>query len=308
MPLADSCVITQGFLNNFAKERFMPYAPCNGIDIYYEVHGNGDPLIFCHEFAGDIRSWDLQVNYFSRNFKVITYCSRGYPPTSVPEDRDSYSQDIAVDDLKSLMDFLKIEKAHIVGLSMGGNVALNFGIKYPAQAMTLTIAGTGTGSDDPVSFRERILKFSEGMRSEGMSFMSDYLKGPHRVQLELKDPKGYELFCHQFMEHSNIGSANTFYGVLTKRPPIFDLQPQLADIKIPVLVMTGDEDDPCIQPSLFIKESIPGAGLIMFPRSGHAINLEEPQLFNTSVFEFINNSSADYWGPREQGEAGGSLT
>ena len=120
----------------------MPYAPSNGIDIYYEVHGKGDPLIFCHEFAGDIRSWDLQVNYFSRNFKVITYCSRGYPPTSVPEDPESYSQDIAVDDLKSLMDFLKIEKAHIVGLSMGGNVALNFGIKYPAQAMTLTIAGT----------------------------------------------------------------------------------------------------------------------------------------------------------------------
>ena len=206
------------------------------------------------------------------------------------------------------MDFLKIDKAHIIGLSMGGNVALNFGIKYPEQAKTLTIAGTGTGSDDPGLFRDRILKFSDGMRSEGMTFMSDYLKGPQRVQHQLKDPKGYQLFCEQFMEHSNIGSANTFYGVMTKRPPVFDLKNQLANIKIPVLVMTGDEDDPCIKPSLFIKESIPGAGLIMFPRSGHAINLEEPQLFNSSVSEFINNSSADYWGPREQGEAEGSLT
>ena len=286
----------------------MPHAPINGIDIYYEVHGTGDTIIFCHEFAGDIRSWDLQVNYFSRNFQVLTYCARGYPPTSIPEDPESYSQDRAIDDLKGLMDFLKIDKAHIIGLSMGGNVALNFGIKYSEQAKTLTIAGTGTGSDDPGLFRDRILKFSDGMRSEGMTFMSDYLKGPQRVQHQLKDPKGYQLFCEQFMEHSNIGSANTFYGVMTKRPPVFDLKNQLANIKIPVLVMTGDEDDPCIKPSLFIKESIPGAGLIMFPRSGHAINLEEPQLFNSSVSEFINNSSADYWGPREQGEAEGSLT
>ena len=286
----------------------MPHAPINGIDIYYEVHGTGDAIIFCHEFAGDIRSWDLQVNHFSRNFQVITYCARGYSPTSVPEDPKLYTQDLVIDDLKGLMDFLKIDKAHIVGLSMGGNVALNFGIKYPEQAKTLTIAGTGTGSDDPGLFRDRILKFSDGMRSEGMTFMSDYLKGPQRVQHQLKDPKGYQLFCEQFMEHSNIGSANTFYGVMTKRPPIFDLKSQLANITIPVLVMTGDEDDPCIKPSLFIKESIPGAGLIMFPRSGHAINLEEPQLFNSSVSEFINNSSADYWGPREQGEAGGSLT
>jgi pimeloyl-ACP methyl ester carboxylesterase len=286
----------------------MPHAPINGIDIYYEAHGTGDTIIFCHEFAGDIRSWDLQVNHFSRNFQVITYCARGYSPTSVPENPELYSQDLVIDDLKGLMDFLKIDKAHIVGLSMGGNVALNFGIKYPEQAKTLTIAGTGTGSDNPDLFRERISKFSDGMRSEGMAFMSDYLKGPQRVQHQLKDPKGYQLFCEQFLEHSNIGSANTFYGIMTKRPPIFDLKNQLSNIKIPVLVMTGDEDDPCIKPSLFIKESIPGAGLIMFPRSGHAINLEEPQLFNTSVTEFINHSGASYWGPRGQGEAEGSLT
>ena len=286
----------------------MPHASINGIDIYYEVHGTGDTIIFCHEFAGDIRSWDLQVNYFSKNFQVLTYCARGYPPTSVPEDPESYSQDLAIDDLKCLMDFLKIDIAHIVGLSMGGNVALNFGIKYPEQAKTLTVAGTGTGSDDPGLFRDRILKFSDGMRSEGMTFMSDYLKGPHRIQHQLKDPKGYQLFCEQFMEHSNIGSANTFYGVLTKRPPIFDLKNQHSNIKIPVLVMTGDEDDPCIKPSLFIKKTIPGAGLIMFPRSGHAINLEEPQLFNTSVAEFIKHSEAPYWGPRGQGETEGSLT
>ena len=286
----------------------MPHAPINGIDIYYEVHGTGDAIIFCHEFAGDIRSWDLQVNHFSRNFQVITYCARRYSPTSVPEDPKLYTQDLVIDDLKGLMDFLKIDKAHIVGLSMGGNVALNFGIKYPEQAKTLTIAGTGTGSDNPDLFRGRILKFSDGMRSEGMAFMSDYLKGPQRIQHQLKDPKGYQLFCEKFLEHSNIGSANTFYGIMAKRPPIFDLKNQLSNMKIPVLVMTGDEDDPCIKPSLFIKESIPSAGLTMFPRSGHAINLEEPQLFNASVTEFINHSGASYWGPRGQGEAEGSLT
>mgnify|MGYP001223380771 CR=1 FL=1 len=126
----------------------MPHAPINGIDIYYEVHGTGDAIIFCHEFAGDIRSWDLQVNHFSRNFQVITYCARGYSPTSVPEDPKLYTQDLVIDDLKGLMDFLKIDKAHIVGHSLGGMIGPSYARKYPDKVLSLSLLSTAAFRGD----------------------------------------------------------------------------------------------------------------------------------------------------------------
>jgi len=285
----------------------MPYAAVNGIEIYYESHGAGYPILFCHEFAGDYRSWDLQVGFFSRTYNVITYCARGYPPSSVPESQIDYSQEQAVADLKGLMTKLGIEKAHIIGLSMGGNVALNFGLNHPEMAYSLVVAGTGTGSDEPEPFQSRVIEMADGMLEEGMDYMSDYLDGPARVQLKQKDPKGYELFKSQFLGHSSIGSANTFRGILSRRPPVFELAHKLRSLYVPTLVLTGDEDDPCINPALFMKENIPAAGLSVFPRSGHAINLEEPGLFNRTVMDFFVQVEANKWGPRHLGESSGSL-
>ena len=286
----------------------MPLADVNGVKLFYEKTGSGYPVIFCHEFAGDYRSWDLQVGHFSRLYEVITYCARGYPPSDIPKSVTSYGQEQSVDDLKGLMKFLSIDKAHIVGLSMGGNVALNFGIANPDMASSLVIAGTGTGSDDPLIFRERVLAMADGMRENGMDFMSSYVSGPARVQLENKSPKEYELFRNQFMEHSAEGSANTFEGVLSKRPPIFELERKLRSIEIPTLIMTGDEDDPCINPSLFMKQHISTSGLAVFPRSGHAINLEEPDLFNRVISEFLGLVQQGRWETRDFGEGTGSLT
>jgi pimeloyl-ACP methyl ester carboxylesterase len=286
----------------------MPSADINGIKLFYETNGVGYPIIFCHEFAGDYRSWDLQVGYFSRKYNVITYSARGYFPSEVPSEVSAYSQEQSVKDLKGLMDFLSIEKAHIVGLSMGGNVAINFGLTYPNMASSIVAAGTGTGSDDPEVFRKRIISMAEGMRKEGMGFMENYVSGPARVQLQKKSPKAYNLFKTQFMEHSSIGSANTFEGVLSKRPPIFELKDKFNSVTIPVLIMTGDEDDPCINPSLFMKKHITTSGLIVFPRSGHAINLEDPAFFNSTVSDFLGMTEQDRWNPRDYGQGSGSLT
>ena len=131
----------------------MPKALIDGVAIYYESHGEGFPLVLCHEFAGDYRSWEHQVGFFSRRYRVITYNARGYPPSDVPDDPDAYSQDRSVEDLKGLLDHLGIESAHIGGLSMGGSVTLHFGIRYPKMARSLIVAGTGTGSVDPDAFR-----------------------------------------------------------------------------------------------------------------------------------------------------------
>ncbi|SVE34651.1 uncharacterized protein METZ01_LOCUS487505, partial [marine metagenome] len=200
-----------------------------------------------------------------------------------------------------------IKKAHIIGLSMGGNVALNFGLNHPEMASSLVVAGTGTGSDEPESFQRRVREMADGMVREGMGYMSDYLDGPARVQLKQKDPKGYELFKSQFLEHSPIGSSNTFRGVLSNRPPVFELEHRLRALHVPTLILTGDEDDPCINSALFMKENIPAAGLAVFPRSGHAINLEEPDLFNRVVMSFFTQVEVDKWSSRHSGESSGSL-
>ena len=142
----------------------MPLANINGIRLFYEINGSGYPLGFCHEFAGDYRSWDLQVGYFSRSYNVITYCARGYPPSDVPDVVADYSQEQSVEDLRDLLVYLDVDRAHIVGLSMGGNVALNFAMTYPEMVSSMVLAGTGTGSDEPDAFRKRVVEMSDGMR------------------------------------------------------------------------------------------------------------------------------------------------
>lgn len=276
----------------------MPKAPVNDINIYYESTGEGFPLILAHEFAGDFRSWEPQVRFFSRRYRVITYNARGYPPSDVPTDEAAYTQEQAVEDLHGLLKHLGIETAHICGLSMGGTLALNFGLTYPHMAKSLIIAAAGSGSIDVDAWREGVAERSRQMEAQGMSAMDDYSRGEARIQLRRKDPRGYQEFADQFLSHSAIGSALTFRGVQGKRPPVFALEDKMKALTLPTLIMLGDEDEPCIEPSIFMKRCISTSGLVMFPQSGHAINLEEPDLFNRSVQDFLTAVEAGKWAQR----------
>lgn len=276
----------------------MPKAMANGVQLYYESTGEGFPLILAHEFAGDFRSWEPQVRFFSRRYRVITYNARGYPPSDVPRDESAYSQEHAVEDLRALLECMNIDQAHIGGLSMGGTLALNFGLTHPHMAKSLIIAAAGTGSTDADAWRENVLTRAQSMESEGMASMEDYSQGEARVQLRRKDPRGYREFQDQFLAHSHIGSALTFRGVQGKRPPVFALEDQMRALTVPSLIMLGDEDEPCIEPSVFMKRCIPTSGLVMFPQSGHAINLEEPDLFNRAVSDFLTAVEAGKWASR----------
>src|SRR5207302_3845738 len=118
----------------------------DGIKLYIEETGTGIPIIFVHEFAGSYRSWESQVRYFSRRYRCITYNARGYPPSDVPKDSGRYSQERARDDIRAVLDALKIDKAHVVGLSMGGFATMHFGMTYPSRARSLMIGGCGYGA------------------------------------------------------------------------------------------------------------------------------------------------------------------
>jgi pimeloyl-ACP methyl ester carboxylesterase len=274
----------------------MPVGPVNGVNLYYEVTGKGFPLVWSHEFGGSFTSWEPQVRFFSRRYQVITYNARGFPPSEVPSDPAAYSQEIAIEDLYQLLRHLDIEQAYVGGLSLGGNIALNFGIAHPDMVKALIVAATGSGTTNREAFERRVEEMARAFETEGMKAVAaPYAKDAHRVQLLRKDPRSYREYYEEFASHSATGAALTARGVMLKRPPISALEPKLKQLTIPTLIMVGDEDDRCIDPALFMKRNIPHSGLVMFPQSGHVINVEEPALFNQTVLDFLTSVEAGTW-------------
>ena len=278
----------------------MPHARVNGIELYYEETGEGTPLVFSHEFAGSHESWEPQVRFFARRYRVITYNHRGYPPSAVPDDPAAYSEEHLVADLRTLLDHLGIERAHVAGLSMGGAVALKFGIGHPERCIGVVVAGAGSGADDHEEWVRTGLATARRFETEWEIVAGEYARGPARVQLQRKDPRGWREFADLFLKHSPQGSANTFRGVQLKRRTVYQVENELRTMQPPVLIMVGDEDEPCLNPALFMKRRIPNAGLVIFPKSGHAINLEEPDLFNRAVLDFLTAVEQGRWLPREE--------
>ena len=274
----------------------MPDARVNGVRLHYTVTGEGAPLVFAHEFAGDGRSWELQERFFARRYRVVSYYARGYPPSDVPEDPAAYSEEIAVDDLVGLLRHLGIAPAHLCGLSMGASTILRLGLRQPALARSLVVAGCGSGSDNPEEFRRESQERAETIERDGMAaFASAYAEGPTRLPFRRKDPRGWEVFRDAFLLHSGPGSARTLRGVQTRRRPLYAYEAPLRRLAVPTLVVNGDEDEPCLLPGLFLKRQIPGAGLLVFPNTGHTINLEEPDAFNRAVLDFITRVDAGRW-------------
>ena len=281
----------------------------DNVKLFYESTGKGEPIIFVHEFAGDYRSWEPQINYLSRYYQCISFCARGYPPSEVPESESSYSQERGWRDILSVMDNLKIEKAHIVGLSMGGFATLHLGINAQDRVLSLVIAGCGYGAIpvDKTSFNKEAdfsnisLDSAKIILNEGMDkFGSEYALGPSRVQFQNKDPKGWQLFNDQLIKHDPVGSANTLLGVQNKRPNLYTLEEEIRGITCPTLIINGDEDDMCLEVGLYLKRTIKTAGLLIVPKTGHTINLEEPDLFNNHLFKFFTAVNSSSWGSRDK--------
>jgi pimeloyl-ACP methyl ester carboxylesterase len=281
----------------------------DGVGLFYEETGDGLPLLFVHEFAGEAASWDPQVRFFARRYRTIVYNARGYPPSDVPDDLAAYSQDRAADDIRGVLDGLGIGQAHVCGLSMGGYATLHFGLRYPERALSLVVAGAGYGSvaADRERFRQDSALTARRLEEEGMKAVAEfYARGPTRVQFIDKDPRGWRDFAERLAAGSARGHALTLRGVQMTRPSIYDLGERLERLDVPTLIMTGDEDEPCLDPALFMKRKIPTAGLVVIPKSGHAINLEEPDAFNRAVLDFLTAVDAGRWPRRNPASQTGS--
>ena len=274
----------------------------DGVKLYCETTGDGEPIVFVHEFAGHHLAWEAQVRYFSRRYRCVSYQARGWPPSDVPGSVDAYSQARAADDIADVMKGLGLDKAHIVGLSMGATAAIEFAIRHPGKGLSIAAAGAGTGSTRDAATLARFRREAEEMAArierDGIAALGEvYLAGPARQQLRLKDPRGYAEMKLQFIEGASLGRAMTMRGVQARRVPFFEREAELKAIGDPVLIVCGDEDDGTLDISVFMKRTIPRCGLMVFPRTGHGINLEEPAGFNAVLQDFIANVEKGRWGP-----------
>jgi pimeloyl-ACP methyl ester carboxylesterase len=274
----------------------MGFADSDGVKLYVEKTGQGTPIVFVHEFAGDCRNWENQVRFLSRRFQCITFNARGYPPSDVPDDPEQYSQTHAVEDIANVMRYCNVRQAHIVGLSMGGYATVNFGIAHPEMARSLVIAGAGHGSDPQT--REQFLQASGELADRLLSLgmqegIVHYANSAIRRRYKEKDPRGFDEFNRQFAEHSALGSALTTRGYQMRRPTIYQLEDRLKAMKVPALIVAGDDDEPCLAPALFMKKMIPDSRLWIVPRTSHPINLEEPDAFNRALLDFLTEVDAE---------------
>jgi pimeloyl-ACP methyl ester carboxylesterase len=229
----------------------------------------------------------------------------------VPEDPTAYSQERAVADAVAVLDGLSVDRAHVVGLSMGGFTALHLALRHPGRVASAVVAGAGYGAppERAAAFRAECLATAAAFETEGAQQAAlRYAVGPARVQFQNKNPRGWAEFAAALAGHSSLGSALTMRGVQAARPSLYDLRDDLAKLAAPVLLVIGDEDEGCLEPALMLKRTIPTAGLVILPRTGHTANLEEPGAFNAAVDRFLAAVARGAWHPRDPRSVSASTT
>ncbi len=278
----------------------------DGVKLYYEEVGQktkfGAPILFVHEFASDHRGWEPQLREFGKRYRCIAYAARGYTPSDVPSDKDAYTYKHVMRDCVAVLDHLAIDSAHLIGLSMGGYTSLQVALNHPQRVRSMVLAGTGAGSERWYTddFHKASRELGDQFECEGSAAVAKgYGLGPSRVPFMLKDPRGFAEFQRMLGEHDAQGSANTSRGFQGGRPSLYDFEADIRKLTTPALIVVGDEDERCIEPSLFLKAALTASGLVVLPKTGHVVNLEEPDLFNSMVGDFLARVDAGRWGPRD---------
>lgn len=274
----------------------------DGIGLYVTDTGTGPPVLFLHEYAGDHRSWDRQVAGLGAGHRCITYAARGYHPSEVPAEPSAYSWTRAVDDAIAVLDGLGVRRAHLVGLSMGGYTALQLALRRPDRVHSVLAASVGSGSDPATrgAYLAETAAVADALRSRGAAFVAARMAGgPSRVQLRARDAVAWQEMVDQFAGQSVEGLAHTITEVQGRRPALHDLTGALAALRVPLLVVTGDEDEACLTTGLLLKRTVPACGLQVLPHSGHLPNLEDPHRFDDLVRRFVRCVEAGTWPERD---------
>jgi pimeloyl-ACP methyl ester carboxylesterase len=262
----------------------------DGVTLYYESAGTGAPVVFVHELAGTLRSFAPQIDVLSKLFRCVAYNARGYPPSEVPPNFESYSQDIAAADIGAVLDAAGIDQAHVMGVSMGAAACLQFALKEPHRVRSAILCSIGSGSDEApgayaVETEARARTIEQGSMAQAAE---NFGNSPTRRKLKEKNPALYESYIKEISTLSVLGLTNTMRGVQSRRPSLYAHHDAIASMRTPTLVLVGAEDEPCLKPARFLADTLPGVRLETLANTGHGLNLEEPVLVNDLITRFID--------------------
>lgn len=267
----------------------MPDFSIDNVRIHYDLWpGPGQHIVLVHAYATNSKMWEPQIKPLAARRSVVAYDVRGFGQSSAPDDAGAYSQDRSIDDLLALLDHLKLETADICGLSMGGNIALNFALKYPERVSSLVVSGTGSGSGDPAPFVEQTSNWARIAERDGMKAFADHLMTEAVFSgYASRGPRERAHLSSLIMANTAPGVAHTAREVLAKRPPIPQLVPRMRRMKVRSLLIAGELDEPVAFATKVMADAIPDARLEVISGGGHFNNLEFPERLNRLLGEFL---------------------
>jgi proline iminopeptidase len=258
------------------------------VALFYEDHGAGYPLILTHGFGGTARFWEPQVAGLADRYRVISYDARGHGRSSGPEDETAYDETLFVEDIRGLMDHLGLERACVGGLSMGANIALRFGLAHPERVDGLVICNAGTGSDDLPAWKQRCERLAHALEKRGMGFFADLvLHSPAAGRLAERGPEAVAWLRGILVDHQPAGLVQVLRHEQASRPTIYSLERDLRACRAPILVVTGEYDQPTLGPARFLAETLPRAQLLVLADTGHLTTAERPDLLNAALRQFL---------------------
>ncbi|MBS0409575.1 MAG: alpha/beta fold hydrolase [Proteobacteria bacterium] len=254
----------------------MPKLKRDGVNIYYEVHGQGTPILLSHGFSATSQMWRGQVAALSKGHKLITWDMRGHGQSDYPEDAAAYSEAATVADMAAILDAVGEKSAIIGGLSLGGYMSLAFHLAHPHRTRALLIIDTGPGykKDEPrEGWNANALRTAERYEKDGLARLA-------AGSAEMRTAS------HRSAE----GLARAARGMLTQKDA--RVINSLPEIKVPVLVVVGANDTPFLAASDYMAGKIPGARKVVIPDAGHSANIDQPEAFNAAVLEFLDTLPA----------------
>ena len=264
----------------------MPTVTINGVNIYYESHGEGFPLALAYGLGGSTAQWKPQIAAFSQRYRLILWDPRGHGGSDSPLEASEYGQDVSANDLKGLLDYLGIRQAYIGGLSMGGGIAVRFAALHPERMAALLIFDSATASGrgptaESRRVREEIIRLAE---TEGMAAVAEYSikHNPNVTSSPVRGKNLEERLRRMYMSLNPVGYAHTCRMLLRDA---FDSS-LLERIDAPTLVLAGDKD-PALPACRWIHGKIRGSQLVVIPEAGHLSNRDQPEAFNAAARGFL---------------------
>lgn len=266
----------------------MPTVRINDVNIYYESHGNGFPLVFAYGLGGNTGMWAGQIDAFAQHYRFIVWDPRGHGKSESPPHREQYGQQLSAEDLYGLLNHLGIEKAYVGGLSMGGGIAARFAVTHPERVEALLIIDSASASGLPMSAAMRAMrqKTIELAETQGMEAVADYAieTNPNLRTQAAGSPEARQRLRRMFLDLHPTGYANTIRALIEGAFPT----EQLSTLTMPTLVLVGEED-PALEAARLTHDKIPGSQLVILPNAGHLSNLDCPEAFNNSVLVFLRS-------------------